>query len=176
MKLNKLIAIAFCFVPLALISCAGGSSIKQPAENAPATSTEAQPAQVETATQPANTATAVSIKTGKFESGEHPTQGGVRVVNGNGQAFLELNQEFMTSDMGPDLVVILHRSDNVLGSTKPPAYSLKEGDYVILAPLQKFSGAQQYTIPASVDLSKYQSAAIWCRKFNATFGAAKLTS
>lgn len=176
MKLNKLIAVTFCLLPLALISCAGGSNIKQPAENSPSTSTESQTAQVETTTQPANTATTETIKVGSFESGEHPTQGGVRVVNKNGQAVLELNQGFMTSDMGPDLVVILHRSDNVLGSTKPPAYALKEGDYVILAPLQKFSGNQQYTIPTSVDLSKYQSVAIWCRKFNATFGAAKLTS
>jgi len=176
MKLSKLIAIAFCLLPFALISCARESNIKQSVGDSPSKNSESQSAQIETATQPANTATVGTIKTGEFESGEHPTQGGVRVVNENGQTFLELNQEFMTSDMGPDLVVILHRSDNVLGSTKPPAYSLKEGDYVILAPLQKFSGTQQYTIPTSVDLSKYRSAAIWCRKFNATFGAAKLTS
>jgi hypothetical protein len=78
--------------------------------------------------------------------------------------------------MGPDLVVILHRSSDVLSTTKPPAFPLKEGDYVILAPLKQFSGAQEYAIPSTVNLADYQSAAIWCRKFNATFGTAKLVS
>jgi hypothetical protein len=109
-------------------------------------------------------------------SGEHSTQGTVRLVSENGKIFLELDQAFKTSTMGPDLVVILHRSSDVLGSTQPPAYALKEGDYTLLAPLQKFSGAQRYAIPATVNLSDYQSVAIWCRKFNATFGAAKLMS
>jgi hypothetical protein len=74
------------------------------------------------------------------------------------------------------LVVVLHRSPNVIGSTKPPTYPLKTGDYVFLARLQKFSGTQRYAIPATVKLADYKSAVIWCRKFNATFGAAKLVS
>jgi hypothetical protein len=74
------------------------------------------------------------------------------------------------------LVVILHRSDNVIGSTKPPSYSLKKGDYVVLGRLQKFSGAQSYAIPKNINLADYKSAVIWCRKFNATFGAAKLNN
>ncbi|HEY9646457.1 MAG TPA: DM13 domain-containing protein, partial [Chroococcidiopsis sp.] len=75
---------------------------------------------------------------------------------------------------GPDLVVILHRLPDVLGSTEPPAYAIQEGDYVVLAPLQSFRGAQRYTVPADIDLSNYASVAIWCRRFNATFGAAVL--
>lgn len=78
--------------------------------------------------------------------------------------------------MGPDLHVILHRSNDVLGSTKPPSYPLKEQVYVILGRLQKFSGAQRYPIADKINLTNYKSAAIWCRKFNATFGAAKLNS
>mgnify|MGYP002777068191 CR=1 FL=1 len=117
---------------------------------------------------------AAVVKSGNFKSGEHPTQGKARIVTQNGKTFLELDQAFKTSSMGPDLVVALHRSKNVLGSTKPPAYPLKAGDYVVLAPLQKFSGAQRYAIPANVNLANFQSAVIWCRKFNATFGAATL--
>ncbi|HYX14670.1 MAG TPA: DM13 domain-containing protein, partial [Nostoc sp.] len=41
-------------------------------------------------------------------------------------------------------------------------------------PLKKYSGAQTYSIPQSINLADYKSAAIWCRKFNATFGAANL--
>lgn len=117
---------------------------------------------------------AATTRTGKFVSGEHATQGTARIVTQNGKSTLELDSSFKTSEMGPDLVVILHRSDNVLGSTKPPAYALKAGDYVVLAPLKKFSGAQTYSIPNSVNLANYKSAVIWCRKFNATFGVAKL--
>ncbi|EKQ66864.1 Electron transfer DM13 [Leptolyngbyaceae cyanobacterium JSC-12] len=124
--------------------------------------------------QSASGAKSTILKSGSFVPGEHPTQGTARIISQNGKNFLELDQTFKTSEMGPDLVVILHRSSNVLASTKPPAYPLKTGDYVLLAPLQKFSGAQRYAIPANVNLANYQSAAIWCRKFNATFGAAKL--
>ncbi len=116
-----------------------------------------------------------TIKSGTFVSGEHTTQGTVNITTKDGKSFLELEQSFKTSESGPDLVVILHRSDNVIGSTKPPAYPLKKGDYIILAPLKKYSGAQMYAIPNNINLADYKSAAIWCRKFNATFGAAKLS-
>ncbi|MFB2895643.1 DM13 domain-containing protein [Aerosakkonemataceae cyanobacterium BLCC-F50] len=112
------------------------------------------------------------VKSGTFVSGEHPTSGIVRLITKNGKSSLELDQSFKTSNMGPDLVVILHRSANVLGSTKPPSYPIKQGDYVILASLKKFSGMQSYPIPDSVNLADYKSVAIWCRKFNATFGTA----
>lgn len=112
------------------------------------------------------------IKSGQFVAGEHPTRGKVHIVTQNNQLFLELDPQFQTSNMGPDLVVALHRSPNVLKGTTPPAYPLSAGDYVVLAPLQKFSGAQRYRIPANVNVNQYQSAVIWCRRFNATFGAA----
>ncbi len=114
------------------------------------------------------------VRSGNFKSGEHPTQGKVRIVTQNGQSFLELDQGFKTFDQGPDLVVGLHRSNNVLGTTQSPSHPLKAGDYMVLSRLQKFSGAQRYAIPAKVNLANYQSAVIWCRQFNATFGAATL--
>ncbi|QHG20654.1 DM13 domain-containing protein [Nostoc sp. ATCC 53789] len=115
------------------------------------------------------------INSGTFVSGEHKTQGKVSIATKDGKSFLELDESFQTSESGPDLVVILHRSDNVINSTKPPSYSLKNGDYFILAPLQKYSGAQTYSIPQNINLADYKSIAIWCRKFNATFGAASLS-
>jgi hypothetical protein len=113
---------------------------------------------------------------GTFVSGEHATKGTVRVIKKNGKSVLELDQSFKTSEMGPDLVVILHRSENVIASTKPPSYPLKKNDYIVIAPLKKFSGAQTYTIPNNINLANYKSVVIWCRKFNATFGAASLKS
>ncbi|WP_026104441.1 DM13 domain-containing protein [Anabaena sp. PCC 7108] len=137
----------------------------------PVSSTQAKPL-ASSAKSPDSTV----IKSGTFVSGEHTTQGKVRITTKNGKSFLELENSFKTSESGPDLVVILHRSNNVINSTKPPSYSLKKGDYIVLAPLQKYSGAQTYSIPENINLLNYKSAAIWCRKFNATFGAANLSS
>lgn len=115
------------------------------------------------------------LKSGTFVSGEHPTEGTVRLVNQDGKLSLELDSNFQT-DAGPDLVVILHRSEDVIGSTQPPAHAIAEGDYVVLAPLQQVTGTQSYSIPETINVEDYQSAAIWCRQFNATFGAAPLRS
>ncbi|AFY61744.1 DM13 domain-containing protein [Synechococcus sp. PCC 6312] len=114
------------------------------------------------------------ISSGTFVSGEHPTKGGVKILKEGNKRLIQLDQGFSTFSMGPDLVVILHRANNVIGSTKPPAYALKAGDYVVVAPLQKFNGTQTYTIPENINLANYKSVGIWCRKFNATFGAATL--
>ncbi|MBD2347118.1 DM13 domain-containing protein [Anabaena subtropica] len=116
-----------------------------------------------------------TVKSGTFISGEHTTQGTARIITKEGKSFIELDKSFKTSRSGPDLVVVLHRSHNVIASTRPPVYPLKRGDYIILAPLKKFSGAQTYLIHNNINLADYKSIAIWCRKFNATFGAANFS-
>lgn len=171
MKLKH--ALILSFAALALVGCAGRVTNNQ-TEGFSSITSNTTPSPTEPITKPTNVAQATIVKTGSFVSGEHPTQGTASIVTENGKSFLELDQGFKTSTLGPDLVVILHRSNNVIGSTKPPAYPLREGDYLFLAPLKKYSGSQRYAIPAKVKLADYQSAAIWCRKFNATFGAARL--
>jgi len=114
------------------------------------------------------------IRSGSFVAGEHPTQGRVRIVKQNNKTMLELDSTFK-SDQGPDLVMALHRSSDVIGASKPPTFALKEGDYVVIAPLKKVTGAQTYVIPDKINLKDYNSVVIWCRQFNATFGAAKLS-
>ncbi|MBH8552074.1 DM13 domain-containing protein [Nostocaceae cyanobacterium CENA357] len=153
-----------------LVSCVQEVSNNQPNESPiPVSSTQTKPL-----TQSKQSQDSTVIKSGTFVSGEHTTQGTARITNKDGKSFIELDQSFKTSELGPDLVVILHRLDNVINSTKPPSYPLKEGDYMIIAPLQKYSGAQTYLIPNNINLADYKSAVIWCRKFNATFGAANL--
>ena len=114
------------------------------------------------------------MASGQFVAGEHPTRGTARLVERGSQRSLELDQAFATSPSGPDLVVVLHRSADVIGSTTPPAFPIKQDDIIIIAPLQKYSGAQNYPIPGELDLGDFKSVVIWCRRFNATFGAAKL--
>lgn len=162
-------------VSLVLLGCNGNTVSPTDATSSnPAIETPvAQTAESPVAQAPASTSAEV-LKSGNFESGEHPTQGTAQLVQQDGQVFLELDESFQTSTSGPDLVVILHRSDNVLAATEPPAYPLKDGDYVVIAPLQEYSGAQRYAIPADVNVDEFRSAGIWCRQFNATFGVALL--
>lgn len=160
---------------LVMVSCVSEVSNSQSKESPVAVNTSVPLSS--TPTKPfAQSQKSTAVKSGTFVSGEHTTQGKVSLTTKDGKSFLELEESFKTSESGPDLVVILHRSDNVIGSTKPPSYPLKNGDYIILAPLKKYSGAQKYAIPNNINLADYKSAAIWCRKFNATFGAANLSS
>jgi hypothetical protein len=167
---------------LMTVACVAAQPEVQPPQAAPVTPTPAvvesppaatpappapTPAAVETAQAPSG------LKAGSFVSGEHPTSGGAQIITRNGQTVLVLDEAFAT-DRGPDLVVVLHRSANVLGGTNPPAYPLVEGDYVVLEGLKSTRGRQEYVIPSGLDLANYRSAAIWCQAFNATFGAASL--
>lgn len=161
---------------LLIVSCVPDVS-KNQSEQSPTTVNATIPVSApgtEPESQSAESQESTVIKSGTFVSGEHTTQGTVRLTNKDDKSFIELEQSFKTSELGPDLVVILHRSNDVINSTKPPAYPLKKRDYIIIAPLQKYSGAQTYAIPNNIKLGDYKSVAIWCRKFNATFGAANL--
>jgi Electron transfer DM13 len=150
-----------------IFGCTGQAEVSPPPANN-STVNIASPTSNQT-----NTATK-TIKLGTFIAGEHETTGEVKIFTENGKTYLELDKAFNTSTSGPSLYIVLHRSDDVLATTSPPAYPLKEGDYVTIAPLQKYSGSQRYPIPQNINLKNYQSAVIWCRPFNATFGTAKL--
>jgi hypothetical protein len=119
-----------------------------------------------TQTATATTITTSNVKPGTFQSAAHPTQGQVTLVQEAGKNYLEFNQDFKT-DLGPDLQVILSRSEN-------PASGVKDGNYIRIARLQKTSGSQRYALPDNVNLEEFKSVAVWCRLFNATFGYAVL--
>ncbi len=108
------------------------------------------------------------LRSGTFVTTEqdHPTTGKASLVTENGQRYLEFDAAFGTAT-GPDVQIILHRRRQV-------PVNVSEQDYVTLAPLKSLSGAQRYAIPANLDLDEFQSVAIWCRKFNVTFGYASL--
>ncbi|MBD2354875.1 DM13 domain-containing protein [Tolypothrix sp. FACHB-123] len=149
------------FKHLAIVSLIAAIAIGCTNENTP-NSTDSQ------TTPKANVATSAG-GFGAFKAGEHPTQGKVQVITEQGKRYLEFDGDFKT-DKGPDLYVILYRSD------APPKSGIKEKDYVSLARLQKTSGTQRYAVPETVKLGEFKSVAIWCRKFNATFGYASLAS
>lgn len=166
------------FVSTIALACTNTTGDRTATASSGSPDTTPTPAATSPATPPATpTETAQTSKflsSGTFVDGEHPTKGTARIVQKGDERILELDAAFQTSTSGPDLVVILHKSPDVIGSTVPPAYPIEEGDYALIAPLKSYSGAQSYPIPDSIKLEDFASAAIWCRKFNATFGAARL--
>lgn len=70
---------------------------------------------------------------------------------------VNLSSNFKTTS-GPDLYVYL-------GNDKPTK---------IVAVLKKNKGSQTYQLPKDIDLSKYSSVFIHCKKYNHTFGKASI--
>lgn len=84
----------------------------------------------------------------------------------DGQRILRL--EDFTSTNGPDLFVYL----TVAGSADDDA--ALDADVIDLGVLTGNIGNQNYVIPDEVDLDRYTSVAIWCRRFTTSFGVADL--
>jgi Electron transfer DM13 len=51
---------------------------------------------------------------------------------------------------------------------------LKGEMFVDLGRLRSFKGSQRYTVPAGIDLAKYQSVIIWCEQFSVLISPADL--
>ena len=156
MKLNKLAASTIASVLLF-----GG--VGQFAFNA-------QPAQAIKSTQTTTIAAKPGsvLASGSFVTTEqdHPTKGIAKIVNINGKRYLEFNQGFTTAS-GPKVKVVLHRRGTV-------PVKLRARDYITLSALKSFNGAQRYAIPDNLNLDNYKSVAIWCQRFNVSFGYARL--
>lgn len=120
-------------------------------------------------TEPAD-ATPTTVAQGPFISLEHETTGRALVLETeDGQRFLRF-EGFETSN-GPDLLVYL--------SAKEPAgnddWHGYDQDFVDLGTLKGNVGNQNYLIPAGVDLDRYSTAVVWCRRFEVGFAAAVLS-
>ena len=110
------------------------------------------------------------IYTGRLEGRAHQTSGRATIYKtSDGQEYLRLT-DFTTSN-GPDVHVLLARSDD-----QSLAQEIVKGqlDSVELGSLKGNEGDQNYNLPASVDLQKYNAAVIYCERFRAVFGLARL--
>jgi hypothetical protein len=106
---------------------------------------------------------------GDFIGLEHETVGRALIVETeDGRRFLRF-EGFETSN-GPDLVVYL--------SSKAPAgpddWYGYDRDFVDLGALKGNVGSQNYVVPGGVDLDRYSTAVVWCRRFTVGFAAAEL--
>ena len=113
---------------------------------------------------------AKTLETGTFHGKVHNTSGRATIYQEqDGKLILRLTN-FQTSN-GPDVHVVLISAKNA----EDDANFLKSGtERVELGKLKGNEGDQNYEIPSSTDLNKFQTVSIYCERFNANFGAAPL--
>lgn len=108
---------------------------------------------------------------GTLISHEHSTSGTVSLVRRPDGSRIVAIAHLNTSD-GPDVHVWL--SDAPVLPGEKGWYVFGHGRHVDLGSLKGNIGNQYYVVPAGTDLSRLTSVAIWCQRFDVSFGAAKL--
>jgi hypothetical protein len=112
----------------------------------------------------------VTLASGEFRSLEHGTTGTAVVLEiEDGSRFLRL--ERIETSNGPDLRVIL--TDQPVSDDW---HVWDDGEYLDLGALKGNVGSSNYAIPDDLDLSGFETAVIWCRRFSVGFGVAALES
>jgi Electron transfer DM13 len=110
------------------------------------------------------------IYTGKLEGKAHATSGRATIyASVEGKLYLRLS-DFTTSN-GPDVHVLLGR-----GEDKALDQAIVKGnlDSLELGSLKGNQGDQNYDLSANADLNQYQAVVIYCERFHAVFGVARL--
>jgi hypothetical protein len=111
---------------------------------------------------------ALVVESGSFSGVMHPTMGTATIyglVDGN--RVLRFTN-FRTSN-GPDVHVYLVAADDAKDSA-----TVRQADFVDLGTIKGNIGNQNYAVGHDLDLSKYRTVSIWCKRFAVNFGAAPL--
>lgn len=110
-----------------------------------------------------------AIARGRFHGVAHETKGSATIYRlGDGKRVLRLT-DFETSN-GPDVQVYLGMARDANDSE-----TVTRAGFARLGPLKGTMGDQNYELPSDVDLSRFHSVTIWCRRFGVNFGTAPLT-
>jgi hypothetical protein len=111
-----------------------------------------------------------ALYTGRLEGESHQTSGRATIYRApDGKQYLSLT-DFSTSN-GPDVHLVLAQGDEANLIQKIVKGQL---DMVELGALRGNQGDQNYDLPGSVDLQKYNAAVIYSERFHAVFGLARL--
>lgn len=111
-----------------------------------------------------------ALYTGKLGGKLHETSGRATIYRtAEGKQYLRLS-DFATSN-GPDVHVLLVRADD---QALEQEIVKRELNGLELGALKGNQGDQNYDLPAAADLDKYQAVAIYCERFHAIFGVARL--
>jgi len=131
------------------------------------TVSEKLPGTASTSTSPAS-AGPVLLSTGTFHGVAHETQGTATIYQlADGKKMLRF-AGFKTSN-GPDVQVYL-----VAASDARDNETVTKAGFIHLGALKGNIGDQNYDLPADVDLKKYRSVSVWCRRFGVNFATAPL--
>jgi hypothetical protein len=118
----------------------------------------------------ASTAEAQPLYTGPLAGRAHPTSGRASIYQTpGGKRELRLT-DFMTSN-GPDVHVVLAQSSD---ENLKQDFVKGQLNSLELGPLKANEGNQNYDLPDSADVGTYDSVVIYCERFHAVFGVAKL--
>jgi hypothetical protein len=110
------------------------------------------------------------LYTGRLEGKAHQTSGRATIYKSpDGRQYLRLT-DFTTSN-GPDVHVLLARSDDKGLEREIVKDAL---DSVELGSLKGNQGDQNYDLPSTADPTKYTTVVIYCERFHAVFGLARL--
>ncbi len=110
----------------------------------------------------------VTTHSGDWVNKKYSIKGSWEVVKRDGKTFLVLDQAFKTKS-GPDLKIYLSKLniDKVKGSTV-------DSSSIKISPLKSSRGAQEYEIPANIDLNTYASVLIHCEAYSVLWGGGSL--
>ena len=104
-----------------------------------------------------------------FVSRAHTTTGQAIVLTDGTTRFLRLVD--LATDNGPDVHVYLSAGVDARTSD-----ARLDDDFVSLGKLKGNIGSQNYEIPAGVDLTRYRTVVLWCKRFSVAFGASDLAA
>jgi hypothetical protein len=123
-----------------------------------------EPAPFDTSSEPQ------PIFTGRFEGKAQPTTGRATIYkNTAGEEYLRLT-DFATSS-GRDIHIVLARSADLNVAQKLVNGGLHSID---IGPLKNNEGDQNYDLPATTDLNKYDAAVVYSQQSHTVLGLAKL--
>ena len=130
---------------------------------------EEEAAEEEAAEEEAPAEGPVALLTGSFDSRNRYTVTGNATAYELPDATRVLRLEGFESTNGPDLFVYL-----TVGDATEPSDAALAAEYLDLGVLRGNIGDQNYPIPDEVDLARFDTVVIWCRRFGTAFGAADL--
>ena len=109
-----------------------------------------------------------SLPSGNFIKKKKKLKGGWEVVQRDGNTYIKFADDFSASK-GPDLKVFL----SPLSVADATGKTAAEGALNI-GELQKTKGAQEYLVPAEVNIADYSSVLVHCEKFSVLWGGGDL--
>jgi hypothetical protein len=120
------------------------------------------------AAEPSPPADPIALAEGSFSSRNRYTVVGTATVYELEDGTRTLRLEGFESTNGPDLFVYLSAADEA------DTDAALDADAVDLGVLRGNIGDQNYVVPDDLDLERYDTVVIWCRRFSTAFGAADL--